>query len=116
MVHDLVDNASYMAHGYCLLWKPWLVVLHAGSGLLIFCAYFAIPVAIWIFLRQRKDLELRRLAMLFAAFIFLCGLTHLVQMVTLWWPLYDTQGALKLATAIVSVATAGMIFPLIPTA
>src|SRR5205085_10424848 len=80
--------------------------------------YFAIPAAIWIFLRQRQhqDLELRRLAMLFAAFIFLCGLTHLVQMVTLWWPIYETQGVLKLATAIVSVATAVMIFPLIPNA
>jgi hypothetical protein len=83
MVHDLVDSASYMAHGYCLLWKPWLVVLHAGSDVLIFLAYFAIPAAIWIFLRQRQDLELKRLAILFAAFIFLCGLTHLVQMVTL---------------------------------
>ena len=116
MVHDLVDSASYMAHGYCLLWKPWLVVLHAGSDLLIFIAYFAIPAAIWIFLRQRKNLELKRVAVLFAAFIFLCGLTHAVQMVTLWWPIYETQGVVKAATAIVSLATAVMIFPLIPRA
>jgi len=116
MVHDLVDSASYMAHGYCLLWKPWLVALHAGSDLLILLAYFAIPAAIWIFLRQRRDLELRPLAILFAAFIFLCGLTHLMQMVTLWWPIYEAQGVLKAATAIVSVVTAVMIFPLIPKA
>lgn len=116
MVHDLVDSASYMAHGYCLLWKPWLVVLHAGSDLLIFLAYFAIPAAIWLFLRQRPDLELKPLAILFAAFIFLCGLTHLVQMVTLWWPIYETQGVIKAVTAFVSLATALMIFPLIPRA
>ena len=42
MIHDMIDQASYMAHGYCLLWKPWLIVLHAGSDLLIFAAYFAI--------------------------------------------------------------------------
>src|SRR5688572_28338389 len=114
MVHDLVDQASYMAHGYCLLWKPWLVVLYAGSDFLLFLAYFAIPVAIWIFLRNRQDLELRGLAVLFAAFIFLCGLTHIVQMVTLWWPIYETQGIVKAATAAVSVATAVLIFPLIP--
>jgi PAS domain S-box-containing protein len=116
MIHDMIDHASYMAHGYCLLWKPWLVVLHAGSDLLIFAAYFAIPAAIWLFLRQRPDLELRPLAILFAAFIFLCGLTHLIQMVTLWWPIYETQGILKALTAIVSVVTAIMIFPLIPKA
>ena len=115
MVHDMVNSAAYMAHGYCLLWKPWLVVLHAGSDFLIFLAYFAIPVAIWIFLRQRRTWSCEPLAILFAAFIFLCGLTHLVQMVTLWWPIYETQGFLKAATAVVSVITAIMIFPLIPT-
>ena len=102
IMHDMIHSASYMAHGYCLLWKPWLVVLHAGSDFLIFAAYFAIPVAIWLFLRQRPDLELKPLAILFAAFIFLCGLTHLVQMVTLWWPIYETQAFVKAATAFVS--------------
>jgi hypothetical protein len=116
MVHDLINHASYMAHGYCLLWKPWLVTLHAGSDILIFLAYFAIPVAIWIFLRRRKDLELKTLAILFAAFIFLCGLTHIIQMLTLWWPIYETQGFVKAATAIVSVLTAILVFPLIPKA
>ncbi len=116
MVHDLIDHASYMAHGYCLLWKPWLVALHAGSDILIFLAYFAIPVAIWIFLRRRKDLELKQIAVLFAAFIFLCGLTHFIQMLTLWWPIYETQGFVKAATAIVSVVTAILVFPLIPKA
>ena len=116
MIHDMIESASYMAHGYCLLWKPWLVALHAGSDFLIFAAYFAIPVAIWIFLERRRDLELKSLALLFAAFIFLCGLTHLVQMATLWWPIYETQAYVKVATAIVSVATAVLIFPLIPKA
>src|SRR5262249_37181131 len=75
-----------------------------------------IPAAIWLFLRQRSDLELKPLAILFAAFIFLCGLTHLVQMLTLWWPIYETQGVLKAITAFVSLATALMIYPLIPRA
>jgi PAS domain S-box-containing protein len=112
----MIHQAAYMAHGYCLLWKPWLVSLHAVSDFLIFASYFAIPVAIWIFVRNRKDLQLKPLAVLFAAFIFLCGLTHLIQMATLWWPIYETQGWVKAATAGVSVATAITIFPLIPKA
>ncbi len=116
LVHEMIDAASYMAHGYCLLWKPWLVTLHAGSDLLIALSYFAIPLAIWMFMRRRPDLELRRLAILFAAFIGLCGVTHLIQLVTLWWGIYEIQGFAKLATALVSVATAFAIFPLIPVA
>jgi PAS domain S-box-containing protein len=118
MLQDLINEAAYMAHGYCLLWKPWLIALHAASDVLIFGAYFAIPSAIWIFLRKRTDLsaELRPLALLFAGFIFLCGLTHAVQLITLWWPVYETQGYVKAVTALVSATTAVAIFPLIPKA
>lgn len=116
MLHDMIEHASYMAHGYCLLWKPWLVTAHAASDILICGAYFAIPVAIWRFLKGRPDLELRPLAILFAAFISLCGLTHLTQFTTLWIPIYEIQGWVKLATAGVSLTTAVMIFPLVPKA
>ncbi len=112
----MIDQAAYMAHGYCLLWKPWLIAIHAGSDVMIFGAYFAIPVAIWMFIRKRNDLTLKPLAILFAAFIFLCGITHAIQGLTLWWPIYETQGVVKLITAIVSVTTAIAIFPLVPKA
>jgi PAS domain S-box-containing protein len=115
-MHEMLDAAAYMAHGYCLLWKPWLVGLHVVSDILIAGAYFAIPVAIWIFLKKRPTLPLQNLAWLFVAFILLCGVTHLINLVTLWWPIYETQGVVKLATALVSVATAVAIFPLIPKA
>lgn len=42
---DLVGSAGLMPHGYCQLWKPWLVALHAGADALIFASYFVIPVA-----------------------------------------------------------------------
>jgi len=116
MLHDLIDSASYMAHGYCLLWKPWLVALHAGSDLLIFAAYFAIPVAIWIFVSKRPNLEMRGLARLFAAFILWCGFTHVVNVITLWWPIYEFQGLVKAITAGISLTTAVVIFPLVPKA
>ena len=116
MLHEMLDNASYMAHGYCLLWKPWLVALHAGSDFLIFAAYFAIPVAIWIFVTKRPNVEMKGLARLFAAFILWCGLTHIINLVTLWWPIYEFQGVVKAITAGISLTTAVVIFPLIPKA
>src|SRR4030088_687335 len=116
MLHDMIDSAAYLAHGYCLLWKPWLVALHAGSDFLIFAAYFAIPVAIWIFISKRPNVEMRGLARLFAAFILWCGLTQIINLVTLWWPIYEFQGVVKAITAGISLTTAVMIFPLIPKA
>ena len=113
---DRLLNGLYMPHGYCLLWDPWLVAVHAGSDLATFGAYSAIPLAMWMFVRKRPHLELKRLAQFFAAFILWCGLTHLFGLITLWWPVYELQGIVKAITAAISVATAVMIFPLIPKA
>lgn len=113
-MQSLIDSASFVAHGYCLLWQPWLVALYAGSDFLIFVAYALIPFALLRFLRRRPDVRFSRLVGLFAAFILLCGLTHLVSIVTLWFPAYPLHGVLKLVTGGVSMVTAVVLFRLIP--
>ncbi len=113
-MQNFVDIWQYMPHGMCLLWQPWLVFLWAGSDLLIFLSYTAIPVALLTVLRRRKDIPYSGLVVLFASFILLCGLTHLMGIVTLWYPIYPWVGLLKLATGFVSAATAIVLFRLIP--
>lgn len=109
------DIWQYMPHGMCLLWQPWLVILWAGSDLLIFLSYSAIPIALFTVLQKRKDVPHRGLVVLFASFILLCGLTHLLSIVTLWVPIYPYVGLVKLATGIVSAITAITLFGLVPT-
>jgi two-component system sensor kinase FixL len=108
----------FMPHGMCLMWRPGLMSLHVVSDGLIALAYFTIPFALWRFVRNRNDLEQkhRALALLFAAFIAFCGLTHVASIVVLWLPMYVAEGWLKAATAIVSMATAGFLIALIPQA
>ncbi|HSN72885.1 MAG TPA: HWE histidine kinase domain-containing protein, partial [Steroidobacteraceae bacterium] len=116
-MHDMASHgALYMAHGYCLLWKPWLVAVHVGSDVLTAAAYFAIPFAIAEYVRRRGGLMFQPVAWLFVAFIALCGLTHVFSAVTLWYPIYEFEGVLKALTAGVSIATAVVMFPLIPRA
>lgn len=107
---------TFMPHGMCFLWRPELMALHVISDALIALAYFSIPFAILRFVRGRSDLEPRhrRMALLFAAFIAFCGLTHLLSIYVLWVPVYITEGWLKAATAIVSVATAIRLNMLVP--
>jgi hypothetical protein len=45
---------------------------------------------------------------------WLCGTTHFVEIWTLWYPEYAAQGLVKVATAAISVATAIILWPLIP--
>ena len=114
-MQNFTDIWQYMPHGMCLLWQPWLVLLWAGSDALIFLSYMAIPFALLTVLRKRNDIPFSGLVFLFAGFILLCGITHLLGIVTLWYPIYPWVGLVKLATGLVSAATAVVLFRLIPT-
>lgn len=113
-MHHGITFGEYMPHGMCLLWKPWLVILWAGSDLLIFLSYTAIPFALFSILRKRTEVPHPGLVALFASFILFCGLTHLMGIVTLWYPIYPYVGVLKLATGLVSATTAITLFRLVP--
>jgi len=112
----LFGAASFVPHGYCLLWRPDLVALHAISDLLIAIAYFSIPVGLWYVVRSRPDIAYKRLFVLFAAFILLCGMSHVAGLITLWAPIYGLQGMIKAATAAVSLVAAYSLWPAIPRA
>lgn len=109
-------SSDFMPHGYCFLWQPGLVWLHAISDLVITLAYMSIPITIgYVIYRRKKHIPFQWLLTLFALFIFLCGLTHLLELIGIWKAYYYFEGIIKLFTAAVSIATAILIFPLIPS-
>ena len=107
---------GFLPHGYCFTWTPgvlWTMVL---SDLVIAGAYLSIPVAIISFVRQRAEPSNNRVAWLFCAFILACGVTHMMDVWTIWQPDYGAQALSKAVTAAVSFATAVALWPLIPKA
>jgi PAS domain S-box-containing protein len=52
----------------------------------------------------------------FGTFIIACGATHLMEVWTIWTPVYWLAGAVKAVTALASVTTAFALPPLIPKA
>jgi PAS domain S-box-containing protein len=105
---------AFIPHGHCYLWKPGLVWLHVISDGLIALAYFSIPAALVYFVRHRRNLPYPWIFQLFGVFIVACGLTHVMEIWTLWHPTYWASGILKSVTAIVSLTTAGVLIPIIP--
>jgi hypothetical protein len=112
----LLSPAGLTPHGFCRSWAPGLVALHAISDGVIGVAYFSIPLAIAEFVRRRPDLRYSWVAYLFVAFILACGTTHFMSILTLWVPAYGVEGLIKLVTAVLSIATAALLWPLIPQA
>ena len=102
-------------HGFCLLWQPGLLWLHAVSDIATAVAYFAIPVALASIVIQRRELRFGWMFWLFALFILACGTTHLMDVWVLWYPDYGIQGLIKAFTAIASVLTAILLIHILPT-
>jgi PAS domain S-box-containing protein len=115
-MNGLFDLSRFTPHGFCLAWDPGLIWLLAGSDTLIALAYFSIPAALVVFLRHRRDLAFKPVFALFAAFILACGATHVMGAVTLWVPAYRLEGFVNAITAVLSVSTATMLWPLLPGA
>jgi signal transduction histidine kinase len=110
----LLDPLNLTPHGFCLLWRPWLIWTDAISNVIIGVSYFSIPLALSVFARRRSDFLFLPAVWLFVAFIMLCGITHWLDVLTLWVPAYKVQAVFTAGTAAVSVVTAvasGMLLP-----
>ncbi|MBD1883824.1 ATP-binding protein [Microcoleus vaginatus] len=110
---------NFIPHGHCYLWKPGLVWLHLTSDALTTLAYFSVAVAIVYFTNERKDLPAHTVILLVGFFFIfaLCGTTHLMEIVTLWHPIYWVSGLIKAVTGAWSLYTfTFLLIPLIPVA
>ncbi|HEX9870455.1 MAG TPA: PAS domain S-box protein [Candidatus Tectomicrobia bacterium] len=106
----------FMPHGHCYLWIPELVWLHVVADSLIALAYYVLPLLLVYVVRKRRDLPFTWMFLLFGAFIVACGSTHVMGVWNLWVPTYWLSGGIKAATAIISLATAVLLIPLVPRA
>jgi PAS domain S-box-containing protein len=113
---QLFSAQNYIPHGVCLLWQPGLLWLDLISDTVIAAAYYTIPIALIYFASRRHDLAFRGIFVLTGAFILACGTTHVMGVVTLWYPAYWTDGLIKLVTALVSIGTAFAMWQVMPLA
>lgn len=110
------SGEGFMPHGHCYLWTPELLWTYIFSDTSIGVAFYSIPMALTYFVRKRTDLQFNWIFKLFSLFILLCGTTHLISVWTIWNPDYWLDAIVTAATALVSVTTAIMLWPLIPKA
>ena len=105
-----------LPHGVCITGSPGLLWAMVATDALVAAAYFSIPLTLLRYVRQRPQMSQRWLALLFAAFIFACGTTHLMDIWTLWQPDYGWQVVSKGITAVISIVTAIVLWHQVPNA
>jgi PAS domain S-box-containing protein len=112
----LFDTADWPPRWYCGNWTDFHGWLYIISDLLIWSAYFAIPITILRFISRRHDAKFVRAYFLFAAFILACGTTHFLDAATFWFPAYRLNALVRFVTGVVSWATVLYLIKILPVA
>jgi len=105
----LFSTANYLPHQFCYLAQPGLVWTNAVADGLIAISYALLfGCLFWLTAKMRHATVLHPYLWIFigfGSFILACGITHAMEIVTIWWPVYPLAAAFKVACAAVSVAT-----------
>lgn len=116
---DLLERLfgeGFMPHGHCYLWSPAMVWLQVVSNAAVGLAYVSISLTLYYIVRRIKDVPFSRMYLAFGVFIVTCGMTHFLDVVTVWHPVYWLDGGVRAVTAVASVGTAILLLPLVPKA
>jgi signal transduction histidine kinase len=112
---SIFSTGGFMPHAHCYLNDPRVVWLHVLSDISIGAAYVAISSMLgYLVFKARHDIPFQWMFLAFGLFIISCGMTHFMEVWTVWRPTYWLSGDIKMVTAVASVATAVALPPLIP--
>ena len=106
----LTDTNDWPPRWFCGRWSDFHGWLYIISDLMIWLAYMVIPLVLVRYLFVKKGVPLPGVFWLFGAFILLCGLTHLIDAVIFWMPIYRISALIRFLTGVVSVATVVALF------
>lgn len=112
----LFDSSDWPPRWYCGRWTEFHGWLYIISDLLVWSAYFTIPLIIIKYITKRYDARFVRLYFLFAGFILACGSTHLFDAITFWVPVYRVNALVRLITGVLSWITVFYLIKVLPEA
>lgn len=112
---NLFEHEDFRPFWQCGSWTDFHGWFYIISDLLVWSAYFVIPVIILVYaIRNGRTIRFNKLYFLFASFILLCSTTFLVDALMFWLPLYRVSALLRFTTGIVSWLTVFYILRNIP--
>ncbi|MDB5249871.1 MAG: integral rane sensor signal transduction histidine kinase [Segetibacter sp.] len=111
----LIDTNHWPARWHCGRWTDFHGWLYIVSDLMVWLAYFLIPLIILKYLAQKRTgIKFHKVYFLFAAFILLCGSTHFLDALMFWVPAYRLNALVRFVTGVVSLFTVFHLMQILP--
>jgi PAS domain-containing protein len=99
--------SNFLPHSFCYLGSEGLIWTHVLADFLIFLAYLAISATlVYLVYKGHREVPFHWMFLAFGLFIVACGATHLMEAITVWFPVYVLSGGVKIFTALASLTTA----------
>ena len=113
----LFATDDWPARWNCGKWTSFHGWLYIISDISIWIAYFLIPLIILDYLSKKKNgIKFQMVYLLFAAFILLCGITHFLDALMFWIPMYRLNALVRFITGVASILTVYYLFKILPQA
>ncbi len=116
MAKNLLSTDGWAPRFQAAGWTTLSSRIHVISDLLTWVSFVAIAAVLGFFVYKRRaeQIPFRNLIIVFSVFILIAGTTHLMDAVSFWWPAYHLETILRLATALVSIATVFVLIRMTP--
>ena len=106
-VRTAVLYSVYLPHAYCYLGSQGLIWSHVVTDSLIGLSYLTISITLGhLVLRSQAEIPFHWMFLAFGFFIIACGMTHFMEVLTVWIPVYVLAAYVKGFTAVASLTTA----------
>lgn len=104
----LFDASQFQTRSHCGPgWTPGLQLVDQAANLVIFLSYMSIPFSLYlVYANKKAKFKLDYAILMFIAFIALCGLTHLNDVLVFRWAGYRYFTLIDVLTAVASAVTA----------
>ncbi|MDB5273469.1 MAG: barA [Chitinophagaceae bacterium] len=113
----LLSSSLWPARWYCGVWTDFHGWLYILSSFAIWAAYFLIPIIMfYVVVKRKADLPFPHVIGFFIFFILSCGITHLIDAVVFWTPIYRLHALFLFVTAIVSWFAVVYLYKILPYA
>src|SRR5438105_4443896 len=112
-LRNLFSSSQFMPRATCYLRNPQVIALHVASDGLIGLSYVCISLTLgYLAYKASRDIPFHWMFVAFGLFFFSCGITHFMEIWTVWQPVYWLAGYVKFVTAAASAVTAMALFSL----
>jgi PAS domain S-box-containing protein len=111
----LFDTSDWQPRWQSEAWTSFHGWLYILSDLLIWSAFFLISIAVFRYVSRRIDSRFKKTYLLFAALILACGLVHLSDNISFWFPAYRLNALIRFITGVISWVTVFHLMRFIPT-